>query len=102
MRYYICPTAGKLSCLSIAMSAALFTMAPRSAVFAQASQASRSTAALTPELQSARDGLSKYSDPVLAVHDGYTLAEIPESPDPERVLRYFRALWLAYQPKSRA
>jgi sugar phosphate isomerase/epimerase len=29
---------------------------------------------------------------------GYTLAEIPESSDPERVLRYFRALWLAYQP----
>jgi len=31
-------------------------------------------------------------------YDGYTLAEIPESSDPERVLRYFRALWLAYQP----
>ncbi len=31
--------------------------------------------------------------------EGYTLAEIPESPDPERVLRYFRALWLAYQPR---
>jgi sugar phosphate isomerase/epimerase len=31
-------------------------------------------------------------------YNGYTLAEIPESPDPERVLRYFRALWLAYQP----
>jgi sugar phosphate isomerase/epimerase len=30
--------------------------------------------------------------------DGFTLAEIPESSDPERVLRYFRALWLAYQP----
>jgi sugar phosphate isomerase/epimerase len=30
---------------------------------------------------------------------GFTLAEIPDSPDPERVLRYFRALWLAYQPK---
>ena len=29
---------------------------------------------------------------------GYTLAEIAESPDPERVLRYFRALWKAYQP----
>ncbi len=29
---------------------------------------------------------------------GYTLAEIPESPDPERVLRYYRSLWLAYQP----
>ena len=32
---------------------------------------------------------------------GFTLAEIPESPDPERVLRYFRALWLAYQPGPR-
>lgn len=30
--------------------------------------------------------------------DGFTLAEIPESSDPERVLRYFRSLWLAYQP----
>ena len=33
--------------------------------------------------------------------DGYTLAEIPESTDPERVLRYFRALWMAYQPRTR-
>ncbi len=32
-------------------------------------------------------------------YEGFTLAEIPESPDPERVLRYFRSLWLAYQPK---
>ncbi len=32
---------------------------------------------------------------------GYTLAEIPESPDPERVLRYFKALWLAFQPEVR-
>ena len=32
-------------------------------------------------------------------YNGFTLAEIPESPDPERVLRYFRALWIAYQPK---
>ncbi len=31
---------------------------------------------------------------------GYTLAEIPDSPDPMRVLSYFRALWLAYQPTS--
>ena len=30
--------------------------------------------------------------------DGYTLAEIPGSSDPDRVLRYFRALWAAYQP----
>jgi hypothetical protein len=28
---------------------------------------------------------------------GYCLAEIPESPDPLRIMRYFRALWLAYQ-----
>jgi hypothetical protein len=34
--------------------------------------------------------------------DGYTLAEIPESTDPDRVLRYFRALWLAYQPAARS
>lgn len=32
-------------------------------------------------------------------YQGFTLAEIPESADPERVLRYFRALWLAYQPR---
>jgi sugar phosphate isomerase/epimerase len=31
-------------------------------------------------------------------YEGFTLAEIPESSDPDRVLRYFRALWLAYQP----
>ncbi|QEH37369.1 Xylose isomerase-like TIM barrel [Aquisphaera giovannonii] len=31
-------------------------------------------------------------------YEGYTLAEIPESGDPERVLRYFKALWQAYQP----
>lgn len=29
-------------------------------------------------------------------YDGYTVAELPGSPDPERVLRYFRALWQAY------
>jgi sugar phosphate isomerase/epimerase len=28
---------------------------------------------------------------------GYTFAEIPESKDPVRVMKYFRALWLAYQ-----
>jgi len=28
---------------------------------------------------------------------GYCLAEIPESADPLRVMRYYRALWLAYQ-----
>jgi sugar phosphate isomerase/epimerase len=33
--------------------------------------------------------------------EGYTLAEIPESPDAERVLKYFRSLWLAYQPMPR-
>lgn len=34
-----------------------------------------------------------------ADYRGFTLAEIGESPDPERVLRYFRSLWLAYQPE---
>jgi sugar phosphate isomerase/epimerase len=34
-------------------------------------------------------------------YDGYTLAEIPESADPMRVLAYFRALWLAYQPGAK-
>jgi sugar phosphate isomerase/epimerase len=29
--------------------------------------------------------------------NGYCLAEIPPSTDPVRVMRYFRALWLAYQ-----
>ncbi len=33
--------------------------------------------------------------------NGFTLAEIAENPDPDRILRYFRALWLAYQPKPR-
>ncbi len=28
---------------------------------------------------------------------GFTLAEIPASPDPVRVMNYFRSLWLAYQ-----
>jgi sugar phosphate isomerase/epimerase len=32
-------------------------------------------------------------------YQGFTFAEIPESSDPERVLRYFRALWMAYQPR---
>lgn len=31
-------------------------------------------------------------------YDGFTLAEIPSSTDPERVLKYFRSLWLAYRP----
>ncbi len=30
---------------------------------------------------------------------GFCLAEIPESADPVRVMRYFRALWLAYQDR---
>jgi len=30
-------------------------------------------------------------------YQGYTLAEIPGSSDPERVMKYYRALWLAYQ-----
>jgi hypothetical protein len=29
--------------------------------------------------------------------DGYCFAEIPESSDPLRVLKYFRGLFLAYQ-----
>jgi sugar phosphate isomerase/epimerase len=33
-------------------------------------------------------------------YDGFTLAEMPDSPDPDRVLRYYRALWMAYQPKE--
>jgi len=28
---------------------------------------------------------------------GFCLAEIPESSDPDRVMKYYRALWLAYQ-----
>jgi sugar phosphate isomerase/epimerase len=32
-----------------------------------------------------------------AQFNGYCLAEIPASDDPVRVMRYFRALWLAYQ-----
>jgi sugar phosphate isomerase/epimerase len=28
---------------------------------------------------------------------GYCLAEIPESKEPERLMRYYRSLWLAYQ-----
>jgi len=28
---------------------------------------------------------------------GFCLAEIPESADPVRVMKYYRALWLAYQ-----
>ena len=28
---------------------------------------------------------------------GYCLAEISESKDPVRVLKYFRSIWLAYQ-----
>jgi sugar phosphate isomerase/epimerase len=31
-------------------------------------------------------------------YNGFTLAEIPESSDPERVLTYFKSLWQAYQP----
>jgi sugar phosphate isomerase/epimerase len=32
-----------------------------------------------------------------AAYHGYCLAEIPESDDPIRVMKYYRALWLAYQ-----
>jgi sugar phosphate isomerase/epimerase len=28
---------------------------------------------------------------------GFTFAEIPDSPDPVRIMKYFRSLWLAYQ-----
>jgi len=31
-------------------------------------------------------------------YDGYTLAEIPASSEPERLMGYYRALWEAYQP----
>ena len=31
-------------------------------------------------------------------YSGYTLAEIPANDDPERLLRYYKALWDAYQP----
>ena len=31
-----------------------------------------------------------------AGYTGYTLAEIPDSPEPERLLRYYKALWEAY------
>ncbi len=34
---------------------------------------------------------------VASGYKGYCLAEIPESTDPVRVMRYFRALWLSYQ-----
>lgn len=33
--------------------------------------------------------------------NGFTFAEIGDNPDPDRVLKYFRALWLAYQPKQK-
>jgi sugar phosphate isomerase/epimerase len=33
-------------------------------------------------------------------YTGFTLAEIPESSDPLRILKYFRALWIAYQPDA--
>lgn len=33
--------------------------------------------------------------------NGFSLAEISESSDPDRVLRYFRALWKAYQPGAK-
>jgi sugar phosphate isomerase/epimerase len=35
-------------------------------------------------------------------YQGFTLAEIAESSDPERVLQYFRALWIAYQADQHA
>ena len=35
-------------------------------------------------------------------YTGYTLAEIPGSPDAERILRYYRALWDAYRSQPGA
>ena len=32
---------------------------------------------------------------------GYTLAEIGENADPDRILKYFKALWLAFQPRAK-
>lgn len=32
-------------------------------------------------------------------YTGYTLAEIPESTDPIRVMNYFRGMWMAYQDR---
>jgi len=31
-------------------------------------------------------------------YDGYTLAEVADSPDPERFMGYYKSLWEAYQP----
>lgn len=31
-------------------------------------------------------------------YDGYTLAEVADSPEPERFMGYYKALWEAYQP----
>ena len=33
-------------------------------------------------------------------YNGFTLAEIQDNPDPDRLLRYYRALWQAYQPDN--
>lgn len=33
-------------------------------------------------------------------YDGFTLAEIPESADPIRLMKYYRALWLAFGAQS--
>ncbi|MEM7030184.1 MAG: TIM barrel protein, partial [Chloroflexota bacterium] len=33
-------------------------------------------------------------------YEGFTLAEIPHSPEPERLLRYYKALWEAYGGNS--
>ena len=35
----------------------------------------------------------------IAYQDGKKLAEIPVSADPVRLMRYYRALWLAYQDR---
>jgi sugar phosphate isomerase/epimerase len=34
-------------------------------------------------------------------YQGFCLAEIPESPEPERIMGYYRALWDAYNDLAR-
>ena len=37
---------------------------------------------------------------VASGYEGFTLAEIGSTADPERVLQYFRALWVSFQPEA--
>lgn len=55
--------------LAVVACAATLWLAPCSTAAAQGEHSS--TAAATPDLESARAALEKYQDPVLAVHDGY-------------------------------